>query len=197
MYGDRSKLLNIISDQQGRPRFVLGIDGLSRSGKTTFADDLRELLIQNQKHVCLFHIDDYIVQRRKRYNTGYAEWHEQYHLQWDVKYLRENLFSKVRESHEITLQSYNLELDEQFQKTVCIPPACIIIIEGVFLQRPEWRGFFDYLVYFDCPRELRFSREDKSVQDNIEKFRNRYWKAEDYYLNSTHPVERSDMIITT
>jgi uridine kinase len=65
---------------------------------------------------------------------------------------------------------------------VLIPNDCVVIIEGVFLQRKEWREFFDYIVYLDCPRETRFLREGEIVKGNIEKFRNRYWKAEDYYL---------------
>jgi uridine kinase len=195
MYGDKAKLLNTILSLHISHRFILGIDGLSRSGKTTFAESLREMLLQAHKDVCIFHLDDHIVERRKRYNTGCEEWYEYYNLQWDVEYLKENLFTKVREYSEVNLPFYNAELDMQFKKTVFIPHECIVIIEGVFLQRHEWREFFDYLVYLDCPRETRFNREGESIRDNIEKFRNRYWKAEDHYLESVRPLACADMII--
>ena len=42
---------------------------------------------------------------------------------------------------------------------VQIPIVGVIVIEGVFLQRKEWRDFFHYMVYLDCPRETRFLRE--------------------------------------
>lgn len=190
-----SQLLDTILLRHVSRRFILGIDGLSRSGKTTFAEKLREMLVQTQKNVCLFHIDDHIVERSRRYNTGFEEWYEYYNLQWDVEYLRENLFAKVRECSEIEIPFYDHDLDAQFTKTVRIPGECVVIIEGVFLQRKEWREFFDYLVFLDCPRETRFSREDQRVRGNIEKFRNRYWKAEDFYLDSVRPLAGADMVI--
>jgi len=195
MYGDKLKLLHTILNWPVEHRFLLGIDGLSRSGKTTFAKSLRETLLKEQRDICLFHLDDHIVDRKNRYDTRNEEWHEYYHLQWDVDYLRENLFAKLRMSGEINLPFYNIELDKQLARAVLLPKNCIVIVEGVFLQRLQWREFFDFLVYLDCPRETRFSRETDSSQSNIEKFSNRYWKAEDHYLDSVRPFVGADMII--
>ena len=195
MHGSKSQLINAILSLHVRQRFILGIDGLSRSGKTTFAENLRDVLSQAQKDVCLFHLDDHIVDRTNRYNTGHEEWYEHYNLQWNVEYLRESLFTKVRKGGEVTTQFYNAELGQQLTKTVLIPSKCVVIIEGVFLQRSEWREFFDYLVYLDCPRDVRFNREQENTRRNIEKFRNRYWKAENHYLNFVRPLEHADMLI--
>ena len=195
MYGDKSKLLNTIVSPTVGQRFILGIDGLSRSGKTTFAKSLRETLRKEQRDSCLFHLDNHIVERKNRYDTGQEEWHEYYNLQWDVDYLRENLFAKLRSSSEVNLMFYDAKLDRQVIRTVLLPMDCIVIVEGVFLQRLQWREFFDLLVYLDCPRETRFSRETDRSQSNIEKFSNRYWKAEDHYLDSVRPFVGADMII--
>lgn len=192
---DISKLLKTILSLHVGHRFIFGIDGLSRSGKTTLVEDLRNRLNQIQKNIHIFHIDDHIVERKNRYHTGSEEWYEYYNLQWDIQYLRENLFAKIRNHSEVNLPFYKAEFDKQITKTVLIPDDCVVIIEGVFLQRKEWREFFDYIVYLDCPREIRFLREAESVRGNIEKFRNRYWKAEDHYLDATRPLEYADMII--
>ena len=40
----------------------------------------------------IFHIDDHIVERNKRYHTGYEEWYEHYYLQWDIEWLRRKFF---------------------------------------------------------------------------------------------------------
>lgn len=156
---------------------------------------MRDRLNLTQKDVCIFHIDDHIVERKKRYHTGREEWYEYYNLQWDIEYLRENLFEKARNNSEVKLPFYNAELDKQITNTVLIPIDCVVIIEGVFLQRIEWREFFDYIVYLDCPRETRFLREEESTRSNIEKFRTRYWKAEDHYLDAICPLVNADMII--
>lgn len=48
--------------------FIVGIDGLSGAGKTTFLKRIKQALINNCK-VATFHLDDHIVKRNKRYWT--------------------------------------------------------------------------------------------------------------------------------
>ena len=62
-------LLNQLPKLTENQRFILGIDGLSRSGKTTFSNMIKRLLKEKNIPVCLFHIDDFIVDKEKRYNT--------------------------------------------------------------------------------------------------------------------------------
>ena len=44
----------------------------------------------------IFHIDDHIVERNKRYHTGYEEWYEYYYLQWDIAYLQKKFFKSYK-----------------------------------------------------------------------------------------------------
>jgi uridine kinase len=176
---------------------VIGIDGLSRSGKTTYVKKLGKMLEEYHiDYVCL-HMDDYIERRNKRYNTGFDEWKEYYYLQWNVESLTENLFENLKISSELTLQYYDAESDIQFWKDLKLPSNGVILIEGVFLQRKEWKRYFDYIIYLDCERETRYSRESESTQTQMDKFKNRYWKAEDYYLLNLQPLEHADIVIRT
>ncbi|QYR24110.1 AAA family ATPase [Paenibacillus sp. sptzw28] len=190
-------VMNKIINSKKEERLILGIDGLSRSGKTTFTDDLRKRLKQLQLNFITIHIDDHIVNRKKRYATGHEEWYEYYTLQWDIHYLRDYLFAKIRKQNELQLLFYNSELDEQVTRTALIPDECIVLIEGVFLQRQEWREFFDYIIYLDCPKNMRFSREAESTRKDIQKFNNRYWKAEDYYMETVNPLAKANLVIST
>lgn len=56
--------------------FIVAVDGLGGAGKTT--------LVQQLKHdlngIVTIHIDDHIVERKKRYHTGHDEWFEYYQL---------------------------------------------------------------------------------------------------------------------
>ncbi|MFC7441063.1 kinase [Laceyella putida] len=195
MEDNLSVLLTFIPKIEKGNRFVLGIDGLSRSGKTTLANKLSQVLQEKKIQVCVFHMDDYIVEREKRYNTGHEEWFEYYHLQWDVEWLKDHLFKKLKVSNQLNLSIYDDATDTHSTQKIKIPDTCVIIIEGIFLQRREWRGFYDCLVYLDCPRNKRFLRERDSTQKNIEKFRNRYWKAEDYYLKTEAPTEQVHLVL--
>ena len=188
-------LLNIISTFDSNQRCILGLDGLSRSGKTTLSKKLCERLKERNIPYQLLHLDDYIVEREKRYQTGNEEWIEYYQLQWDVKWLTQHFFGNLKLSNELNLPFYDVESDTSKMKTIQLPVQGVIVIEGVFLQRKEWRSFFDRVVYLDCPRSKRFVRESEVAQENLSKFTNRYWKAEDYYLSTVSPKEQADLVI--
>ncbi|MFP3376191.1 kinase [Bacillus sp. SIMBA_069] len=189
-----NELINVMKKHKEN-RLILGIDGLSRSGKTTFVTSLKENMKQESIPFHIFHIDDHIVERNKRYHTGYEEWYEYYYLQWDIESLRQKFFQKLQNETKLKLPFYNNETDSSEMKKVQIPIVGVIVIEGVFLQRKEWRDFFHYMVYLDCPRETRFLRESEETQKKLSKFENRYWKAEDYYLESETPQKRANLVI--
>jgi uridine kinase len=191
-------LLSIVNKipilKQGQ-RIVLGIDGLSRSGKTTLSKKIEQHFQEKNISVHLFHIDDYIVERKRRYKTNNEEWYEYYHLQWNVEWLKENLFQKLKKSNELQLLTYDYNSDTQKLEVTKIPETCIILIEGVFLQRKEWKDFYDFIIYLESSREERFKRESVATQSRIEKFKNRYWKAEEYYIETETPTIRADLVI--
>jgi uridine kinase len=188
-------VLKSIPNIEKGQRFTLGVDGLSRSGKTTLVKEVENHLQELNITVYIFHLDNYIVERKRRYNTKYDEWYEYYQLQWDIEWLKDNLFKELKVSKELHLLRYDLYTDTQKSQVVKLPDTCLIIIEGVFLQRSEWRTFFDYMIYLDCPRDKRFKRESDSTQKNVEKFEKRYWKAEDYYLEKVSPKKQADLVI--
>jgi uridine kinase len=188
-------MTKIASAVRQNKRIILGIDGLSRSGKTTFVKKFASMLSEKQIENMVVHLDDHIVGRSKRYNTGHNEWREYYYLQWDVEALKKTLFDNLIQSNEIDLPFYDNERDQQEYKKLNVSGKSVFIVEGIFLHREEWRPYFDYTVFIDCPRDIRFARESNQTQQKIEKFRNRYWKAEDYYMENLRPVEKADLVI--
>ena len=69
------------------------------------------------------------------------------------------VFQKLQNETRLKLPFYNDEVDSCEMKKVQIPIVGVIVIEGVFLQRKEWRDFFHYMVYLDCPRDKISTRE--------------------------------------
>ncbi|KPB06291.1 kinase [Bacillus sp. CHD6a] len=192
---DTSNLNAFVNANQ---RYILAIDGLSRSGKTTFVKHLSNGLEKEEVEYTIFHIDDHIVNRSERYNTGFEEWYEYFYLQWNVEWLRKNLFKKLRDSSTyVKLPFYDNENDRHLMKKVELPKAGLIVIEGVFLQRKEWKNFYNEIIYLNCSREKRFGRELEATRLNREKFEKRYWKAEEYYINTFNPLNNADTVIKT
>lgn len=177
--------------------FIVAIDGLSGAGKTTFVNQLKNKL----DHIFVIHMDDHIVEREKRYDTGYEQWYEYYQLQWDTHFLEEHLFKKLHQNErELHLPFYNKDQDSCVNKTIHLPPDTIVIIEGVFLLREEWKNYYDYIIFLDCPKEVRYERvlqRDTYIGDKAEiakKYRERYWIAEEYYLNKQSPLKLAHSI---
>ncbi|TCP64848.1 AAA family ATPase [Baia soyae] len=183
--------------------FLLGIDGLSGSGKTTLTAQLQDLCRLRNILVTIIHMDDHIVPREQRYDTGEAEWREYYYLQWDrLRWM--HLLQELRKPIEQTIQLeyYQKELDEYVIRNVRLSPQNFVIVEGIFLQREEWRSFFDYVIYLDMDRDIRNDRVLErdtyigDLDDRRAKYIRRYWPAEDYYLEHVRPKEPADIVIS-
>lgn len=185
--------------REARP-YIVAIDGLSGAGKTTLVNLLKDSL---EKPV-IIHIDDHIVERSKRYDTGQEQWFEYYQLQWDTNYLKEHLYQKLKQSAScLTLPFYLKDEDTHSNQTMHLSPNSIIIIEGIFLLREEWKDFYDYIIFLDCPKEIRYERvlqRDTYIRDleeRVKKYNKRYWVAEEYYLNTRKPLELANSIQTS
>ncbi|KOS68434.1 uridine kinase [Lysinibacillus contaminans] len=177
---------------------IVAIDGLGGAGKTTLVNHLKNVI----DNVVIIHIDDHIVGREMRYNTGYDEWFEYYQLQWDTTYLKESLYEKLHQNEkQLRLPFYNREEDTSTSKTVNIPTNSIVVIEGIFLLREEWKAFYDYIIFIECPREVRYERvlhRDTYIGDleeRLRKYQNRYWLAEEFYLEKEMPLKFAHSIL--
>ncbi|MFE8697624.1 kinase [Cytobacillus sp. FJAT-53684] len=186
---------------KNRP-FLVAIDGLSGAGKTTLIKRIESEIRSNEYKVMIIHIDDHIVKRNKRYDTGHEEWYEYYYLQWDVDMLVSHLFKTLHNnSLELVLPYYNHSTDSFTTKQTPILSDAIVLIEGIFLQRKEWQSFYDYIIFLDCPREIRYKRvleRDSYIGDyqaRLDKYKRRYWPGEDHYMKEEKPIENADVVI--
>ncbi len=189
------KINEVIPNLKSGQRFILGIDGLSRAGKTSITRAIEEQLKERSLPYFILHMDDFIETRKNRYYTGKEEWEEYYYLQWNIENLREVLFKPCKSARELCLPFYVPEKDLQEMKRIELPSNCIIIIEGVFLQRDMWRDYFDVVVYVEASKEKRFQREKETTRRQIDKFQKRYWKAEEFYIASVNPIRKANLVV--
>lgn len=184
---------------RGQRPLIVAIDGLGGAGKTTVVKELVGTL-ENEYIINVLHIDDYIVESEKRYNTGNEEWFEYYYLQWDIELIKKCLLKIHNNQQELTLPLYNRATNTVINSKRLFVSNSILLIEGVFLQRNEWREFYDYTIFLECPkhvREKRVLKRDSYIGDVSairKKYEKRYWVAEDYYLTKEQPLQKADLL---
>ncbi len=183
---------------------VVGIDGLGGAGKSTVSQEISKLLETDGCNVAILHIDDFIQPRAVRYNDEHPEWECYYVLQWRYDYLLREILTPIRSgmAFDGDIELYDKDNDTYCLTPTSIPVGSIVIIEGVFLQRKELSGIFDYMIYIDIPESTRLERvleRDGYIGDREQikaKYDNRYFPAERHYITSCAPRENADYVIT-
>lgn len=136
-------------------RFVIGISGLSGSGKTFFIERIKERL---QEKVAVISFDDYYKPREEQeadengitnFDLPTALYHERF---------QEDLL-KLLEGHPVLIKKYHFENDEAPETVEIIESAPVIIAEGLFaFDFPEIDALLSYRIFIETDMELSLSR---------------------------------------
>lgn len=181
---------------------IIGIDGLGGAGKTTISAQISDTLADRGIPVTLLHIDDFIHPRCVRYRDDIPEWKCYYDLQWNYTPFLELLSAFRRDGTYCGMVSlYNKDEDSYDSQEIHIPENGVLLVEGVFLQRPELSSVFDAVIYLDVPESVRLSRvlqRDGYIGDADairQKYENRYFPAERFYVETCKPEECADFLV--
>lgn len=177
---------------------LIGIDGLGGSGKTMYAYKLQRQLESS----VILHLDDFVHKKEVRYNENYEEWYCYYHLQWRYDYLIQKLLLPLKSGLDVdeTIEVYNRETDNYTLRKIEIPVGTTVIIEGVFLQRPELRPYFETVIYLELDKATRLKRiSDRDIymgnkEEIALKYELRYFPAEEKYIEQCNPLTLADVV---
>lgn len=195
-------LEKILKDIETKNARIIGMDGLGGAGKSTLSEKLVQALTEKQYRCILLHIDDFIHPRAIRYNAAFPEWQCYYDLQWRYDYFAD-VVGRIRSGRPgaIDVELYDKEGDGYISSPVHLAGNTLLIVEGIFLQRRELRGLFDYMIYIDVPEEARLRRvlqRDTYIggEEQIAgKYHRRYFPAERRYVEEYHPRDTADLVI--
>jgi uridine kinase len=83
-----------------------------------------------------------------------------------------------------------------------VAPDAVVIVDGVFLQRPELRDLWGFAVYLHIEPEETLRRalvRDRelfgSADRVVERYTHRYLPAQALYRERDRPQERSDLVV--
>ena len=177
LFSELEKLL------KGNKRIVISIDGMSGSGKSSLADQLKE-----KYNATIFHMDDYFLPNIKKTmnrlkmpggNVDFERVYEEIFKKLDNDFIEINKF----DCSDSSLTKHKVKLGN------------FIVVEGVYSMRIEFRKHYDLSVFFEIDEELQQQRILKrSGTKLLERFVNEWIPLENYYFKELKVKEAADII---
>ena len=195
---ERSALLRVLRARVARldrPTLV-AVDGADGAGKTVLADELARLLPGAERAS----LDDFHHSRAHRHalgRTGDTVWERGF----DHAAVRRELLDPWRAGagtayrrrwHDLATDSYVAD------PTVPVPPGGVLVVDGVFAQRPVLADAWDLVIYLDVPDDIRSER--MAARDGVSAEldhpdQRRYLDAQRIYQEKCRPHEMADVVV--
>jgi uridine kinase len=188
----------------GRPLRV-AVDGPDAAGKTTLADEIAALLGRRGRSAHRVSIDGFLRPRLERDADTVATPEGYYRGAFDTETFLSGVLEPLRPDGDwlIRVVSYDYSAD---RRTVLEPSRlerdAIVLIDGVFLQRPEFGREWDVVVYLDVTPDETLRRACErdaelfgGAAETESRYRNRYLPAQLMYRAEVDPIARAHVVI--
>ncbi|SCG41206.1 nucleoside/nucleotide kinase family protein [Micromonospora inositola] len=183
-----------------RPRVLVGIDGPDASGKTTLADRLGKALSVPALRVS---VDDFHQPAELRRRRGALSPEGYYRDAFDHDALITDCLLPFRAGSErIRVGRHDLHTDEPRDVTLPAPPVAALVVDGVFLLRPELRDHWDLAVHLritpeESLRRARLRDVDLfgSVSEVERRYLARYLPGQALYQREADPESRAHVVV--
>ncbi|MFG1614434.1 uridine kinase [Nonomuraea wenchangensis] len=188
---------------RGSGRLLVGLDGLTAAGKTSFGHELAAELAARGRTVMRATLDDFKRPWKDRHLYDRESGEGYYRNAYDYDTLKRVLLDPFRspEAAECALCSIDpLTQVDHSATTTPLTADAVLVADGVFAFRPELDGYWDYRIWIDVDAELSVRRGAARDQDWAGAaaeavHRDRYLVAARVYLAEAGPMERADAIV--
>ena len=187
-------------------RVIVAVDGVDGAGKTVFADRLAEVFAEEGGAVFRASIDGFHRPRADRYARGRTSPEGYYRDSFDYATFRRVLIDPFRTGGGAGFQLavHDVARDAAVESEwVTAPRDAVLIVDGVFLHRPELRDLWDWSVWLEVPFPVSYARmavRDGSDPDPDAPTNARYRQGQELYLREADPrrvasalVDNSDL----
>jgi uridine kinase len=196
----KSEVIAALSDEilhnYGKGRAIVAVDGLDGAGKTVFADALAEQLGVGHRAVFRASIDDFHQSRARRYARGTDSPEGFYRDSYDYPTFKRMLTEPFRTGWigSFNLRAFDLKRDVPFQPVWSSGPEdAILVVDGIFLNRPELKGIWNYSIWLEVDRKIAAQRV--LARDGVSGNAKRYTDGQKLYLKEAKPREAATAII--
>ncbi|WIG58614.1 MAG: Uridine kinase, type 2 [Ktedonobacterales bacterium] len=183
----------------------VAVDGIDAAGKTTLADELVPYVQAHGRSVIRASIDGFHRPRAERYQRGASSAEGYYQDSFDYPALREALLLPLGPmgSGRYRRAVFDFRTDRPLDAAEETAPVdAVLIMDGVFLLRPELDAFWDYRIWVETPFEVALERakqRDVALFGSVEaveaRYQTRYIPGQRLYFEMAQPRERADAIV--
>lgn len=189
----------------------VAVDGVDAAGKTTLAHELSLKLGEMGRVVILSTIDGFHNPRSIRYRRGPMSPEGYFHDSFDYRSITSRLLIPLGQDGDRCYQTAVFDYrSDQIVKVPVLraPDDAVLLLDGIFLQRPELAGFWDFCLFVDATVETALERatirytstngrdhQSADVADLRKRYMLRYIPAQQDYLRSCHPKAMANVVI--
>jgi uridine kinase len=200
------RLRGLIRPRTGR--VLVGIDGVDGSGKTTFADDLSELLRESGFTVIRITLNNYLNPQSKRYAQGRFSGKGYFEDSYDYDRFTAEVLEPLSAdgSGRYRTAAYDVDAEcEVHSPWQVAPDDAVVIVDGLFLHRLAWcpqtgRKLWDLSAWLDVSFEEAFRRlaeRDGRSPDLDDPVNSRHHNGQLLYLSDCEPAKHADIVVDT
>jgi uridine kinase len=184
-------------------RTLVGVDGRTAAGKTTFGHELAEDLAAHGLTVLRASLDDFKKPWRDRHLYDRESGEGYYRNAFDYPALTRLLLDPfVGGASEVALCAIDpiTQVDHSTLLT-SVPASAVLVVDGVFAFRPEIDRWWDLRVWVKVDAVTSVGRGIERDRGQLgdtaasSLHRDRYGVAEAVYLAESDPVSRADVVI--
>jgi uridine kinase len=185
---------------------LVGVDGVDASGKTKLAGKLAAYLEKSNRQIIRASIDGFHNPSSVRYKQGRESPSGYYRDSFNDEIIIEKLLRPLGTGN---LRFKEKAFDYRLDKEVNAPEQkakkdAILIMDGIFLFRPELINYWDIKIFLDAGFDVILQRAIKRAkdrkgpdteQDIIDLYNRRYIPGQKLYFQEAHPREKADIVI--
>lgn len=181
----------------------VAIDGVDGAGKTIFAEELASILTPFGRPIVRASLDGFHNPQEIRYARGRDSPQGFYLDSYDYVALRRRLLEPLGPggTRIYSTAIFDCEINSPLISTECVAEDhSILIFDGIFLQRPELRPYWDLCVFLSVPFEVSIPRGASrgpgyGSSDPADPSNRRYIEGQQLYFANDKPYERADIVI--
>jgi uridine kinase len=181
----------------------VAIDGVDGAGKTTLADALAPLVAAQGRPATRASVDDFHHPRALRYARGRHSPDGFYLDSYDYDSFRTLLLDPLSPggSGRYVARQFDLDNDRPFDPvTQQAAPGAALIVDGIFLHRPELRAYWDLSMFLKVDFDISVPRgaqrdPNSGAPDPASPSSRRYVDGQKRYLSECEPEQRADIVI--